>query len=156
MSTTSWCLCFAATCIFEISVIIPVFVSYVDRSFAWVVEKPMRELTRKKSSSCVSPFLQSFSSVLISPWRNNCLTLLPLCWNLTKVWILWRVLEHVVSLNFQSFTGTYSVNFPIWFNTLGGTTTPVSDLTWRVMIALSNSCVCSINSIQALLFFLTV
>jgi hypothetical protein len=50
----------------------------------------------------------------------------------------------------------YSVNFPMWFNVLGGNTPLVSELTWRMIIAPSNSCVCSINSKHVLLFFLTV
>jgi hypothetical protein len=69
---------------------------------------------------------------------------------------LWRVLEHVVTLNLESFASTYSVNFPMWFNTLGGNIPPVSELMWRLRIALSNSWVCSINSIQILLFRLAV
>jgi hypothetical protein len=84
------------------------------------------------------------------------LTLLPLCWDSTKVLILWRVLEHVVSLNLESFTSTCSVNFPMWFNTLGGNIPPVSELMWRMRIALSNSWVCSSNSRQVLLFRFTV
>jgi hypothetical protein len=48
------------------------------------------------------------------------------------------------------------VNFPIWFNTLGGNSPPVSDLMWTIIIALSNWQVCSSNSVQLFLFCLIV
>jgi hypothetical protein len=34
---------------------------------------------------------------------------------------------------------TYSVNFPMWVNTLGGNSAPVPELMWTIRIAFSNS-----------------
>jgi hypothetical protein len=40
---------------------------------------------------------------------------------------------------FPSGQATYSVNFPMWINTLGGNSAPVSELMWTIRIAFSNS-----------------
>jgi hypothetical protein len=124
----------------------------------WDVVASESRLTWKKSIPCCNPFLHSLSSLLISPWRKNFLTLLSLCWASTKVCILRRVLKsrgqnQLVTPQIQQ---RYSVNIPMYFNTLGGNSPRVSDLIWTIIIALSIPWTCSIKPIQSSLCCLAV
>jgi hypothetical protein len=57
---------------------------------------------------------------------------------------------------FSPSGATYSVNLPMWVNTFGGNSAPVSELMWTIRIAFSNSWVCSNNWVQSFLFCLIV